>query len=184
MLIQLKVFPCSFSYQFLSTLSDKSFSYKKFHKIIRCTNSHLEFDSGVLFGVDILEDLLREYRNDTWKKHISLQSLNQKSWSYILDFQKVCCGSGFNEFGPDPAFQVNLDPGFWWQKLEKYSWKNVSFLIKNCNLLYKREHPALQKMKFINFFIFVSVILSSWIQIRRIHWIRIRIRNTAKNCRS
>jgi hypothetical protein len=54
---------------------------------------------------------------------------------------------------PDPTFQVDPD----YQKLNK-----DLFLIKNCNLLMskqqekpsalKKEHRALQKMKFINIF--------------------------------
>ncbi len=64
--------------------------------------------------------------------------------------------------------------GFDEQKYKKYSW--IIFLkIKNCNFLIrrppqrasqlqekpsapKREHPAIQKMKFINFFLFLWVI--------------------------
>ncbi len=74
---------------------------------------------------------------------------------------------------PDPTFEVNLDPDteFWWPKIEKKYRRNFChiFFIKNCNLLapwlpyrtsklqekplaFKIEHPALQKIKFINFF--------------------------------
>jgi hypothetical protein len=79
---------------------------------------------------------------------------------------------------PDPAFQVNPDrdpdliriQGFDDQKLKKKNTAKIyflSFLIKNRYLLMsrlqethsalKREHPALLKMKFIDFF------LSLWI---------------------
>jgi hypothetical protein len=50
------------------------------------------------------------------------------------------------------------------------------FIIKNCNLLMsklqektsglKREHPALQKIKFINYFFVCGSFLPSWIRIR------------------
>jgi hypothetical protein len=72
----------------------------------------------------------------------------------------------------DPAFQVNPDPdpiriqGLDDQKLKK----KYTDLIKSCNLLMsklqekpsalKREHPALQKMKFINFFLCLCVIFA------------------------
>ncbi len=76
---------------------------------------------------------------------------------------------------PNPAFQVNpcpdTDPGIRWAKTEKYSFfsffdkKNAIYLslvlYKGCPLsklqkmlpALKREHPALQKMKFINYFL-------------------------------
>jgi hypothetical protein len=73
----------------------------------------------------------------------------------------------------DPAFQVNPepDPGFWWPKTEEEKNKRWTiFLIKNCNLLMsklqekpsslKREHTALQKMKFIYFFLCLWVIFA------------------------
>jgi hypothetical protein len=89
---------------------------------------------------------------------------------------------------PDPAFQVNpnTDPNpdpiriqdFDDQKLKK---KNTAetfflfFLIKNCNLLMskpqekpsalKREHPAVQRMKFSTFFYVCGSFLPSWIRI-------------------
>ena len=93
--------------------------------------------------------------------------------------------------------------GFETQKLKKiYSWKSYIFFINNCNLpipsppwrtsklqkkpsALKREHPALQNRKFLNFFYFCGSFLLSWIRIRiriRIHWpdwIRIQIRNPA-----
>jgi hypothetical protein len=59
---------------------------------------------------------------------------------------------------PDPAFQVtpdrvpdpDTDPEFWWSKMEKKIQVKLSTL--------KREHPALQKLKFINCFLFLGVI--------------------------
>jgi hypothetical protein len=76
--------------------------------------------------------------------------------------------------GTDP------DPGFWWPKIKKiFSKKNLNFFwIKNYTLsiprplertsklqnkpsAFKREHPALKNMKFLNFFYWIS-----WIQIR------------------
>jgi hypothetical protein len=67
---------------------------------------------------------------------------------------------------------VNPDTDDQKLKEKKYS-RNVLksfFLIKNCNLLMsklqekpsglKREHPALQKMKFINFFLCLCVIFA------------------------
>ncbi len=76
----------------------------------------------------------------------------------------------------DPAFQVNLDQGFWWPKTEKNSRKLfiIFFLTKNWNLLtctvcpsYRRSPPkrtysdtALKKMKFINFFLCLRVIFA------------------------
>jgi hypothetical protein len=64
---------------------------------------------------------------------------------------------------PDPAFQVN--PGFPDPKIQM---KN--FWIKNCNLhmsklqekpsALKREYPALQKRKFVNFFIWLRFIFA------------------------
>jgi hypothetical protein len=76
---------------------------------------------------------------------------------------------------PDPAFQVNPNPdpdpiqiqGFYDQRLKKIQQKFVKyfFRIKNSNLLMsnlqekpsalKREHPALQKKKFINFYLYL-----------------------------
>ncbi len=86
---------------------------------------------------------------------------------------------------PDPAFQMNPDPiriqGFDDQKL-KEKITDEKFFIKNCNLLMskqqekasalKREHPALQKMKFIN-----GSFLPSWIGGSGL---RIRIHSTAE----
>ncbi len=78
--------------------------------------------------------------------------------------------SGNPDPGPDP------DPGFWWPKIGKYTSELFYLLLmKNCNFLVprlptskllekpsalKREHPALQKMKFINFFLFLWVIFA------------------------
>ncbi len=75
--------------------------------------------------------------------------------------------SSFVEPDPDP------ESGFWWQKnWKKIQLKNsIFFLYQKCNLLtlrspyrtsklqeklsaLKREHPALQKMKFFNCFLF------------------------------
>jgi hypothetical protein len=99
----------------------------------------------------------------------------------------ICNVVNLDTLSPDlnPAFQVNLDPGyrsrFWWPKMEKkYSWnfskyffdqklqfswprppERMSKLQKKSSAL-KREHPSLQKMKFI----------------QGPHWIPIRIHNT------
>ncbi len=78
-------------------------------------------------------------------------------------------GSGFRIRIPDP----DPDPGFDDLKLKKCTTRNIIFifLVKNCNLLiprppkrtpklqekpsaHKREHPALQKMKILSFFLF------------------------------
>ncbi len=52
---------------------------------------------------------------------------------------------------PDPAFGLNTDPdpGFWWwSKFEnKFTATGEAFSPQ------KREHPALQNMKFLNFFV-------------------------------
>ncbi len=99
------------------------------------------------------------------------------------------------------VFQVNLDPapipdpGFWWPKIGKIHLKCFSFLGSKIAIylslglhigrpsyrrslqLPKREHPALEKMKFLIFFFFCRSFLRSWIRIR-IHWTdRIRIRS-------
>ncbi len=42
----------------------------------------------------------------------------------------------------------------------------------------KREHPALQNMKYLAFFYFSGSFWPSWIRIHWPDWIRIRIRNT------
>jgi hypothetical protein len=101
-------------------------------------------------------------------------------------------------------FRLNTDPvpvpypypGFRWTKIKKKITaenKIWFFGIKNCNLLIpktpertsklqenpsalKREYPALQNMKFLNFFLFLWVIFA----LHRPDWIRIRIRNTAR----
>ncbi len=89
-----------------------------------------------------------------------------------------------------PAFQVNPDPGFWWPKTKekkmqmtfffikkKCSWHFLqSFFDQKFNLLMsklqekpsalKREHPALKKMKFMNFFYACGSFFPSWIRIR------------------
>jgi hypothetical protein len=75
---------------------------------------------------------------------------------------------------PDPEFQVNpdpdTDPNPWLYNDQKLMEKNtanfcISFLIKSCNLMsmlqpfqpsaLKREHPALQKMNFVIFFLWL-----------------------------
>jgi hypothetical protein len=82
---------------------------------------------------------------------------------------------------PDPVSKVNPDTdtdpfriqGFGDQKLKKKKIGTVQqkiFLIKNCNLLmsklqekhsaFKGEHPTLEKMKFINFFLCLWVIFA------------------------
>ncbi len=80
-------------------------------------------------------------------------------------------GSGFRIRIPDP------DPGFDDLKLKKFTPRNLIsiFLIKNCNLLIPRppertpklqkktsalksEHPVLQKMKILSFFLFFGAI--------------------------
>jgi hypothetical protein len=40
----------------------------------------------------------------------------------------------------------------------------------------KREHPALQKMKILSFFLFLGSFLPSWIRIQQLKLIRIQIR--------
>ncbi len=54
-------------------------------------------------------------------------------------YRSRCRNQSFGS-GPDPAFQVNPDPGFWWPKIEKiYNWNFLKyFLIKNINLLIPR----------------------------------------------
>ncbi len=74
---------------------------------------------------------------------------------------------------PDPAFQVNPDPEFWWPKYTAENFFDL-YLNKNSNLLMsklqekpsalKREHQALQKIKFINFFHVCGSFLPSWIR--------------------
>ncbi len=46
----------------------------------------------------------------------------------------------------------------------------------------KREHPAIQNMKFLSFLIFnfLWVIFASWIRIQQLKLMRIRIRNPEK----
>ncbi len=77
-------------------------------------------------------------------------------------FLELCLGS-------IQHFRLNTDPdpGFWWPKIGKKITAKIFlyiFWIKNCNLLIpkalKREHPSLQNMKFLNFFIFVWVIFA------------------------
>ncbi len=86
------------------------------------------------------------------------------------------CGSG-----PDPAFWLknDPDPGFDDQKLKKITAdkKGKNFWIKNYNLpiprtsklqkkpsALKKELPALQNMKFLNFFYVCGSFLPSWIR--------------------
>ncbi len=93
------------------------------------------------------------------------------------------------DLDPDPACQVNPDPGFWWTKiLLIFFWSKIAIFLcpsyRRSSAL-KREHPALQKIKFINVFLCVWVISAllgpdpSWLRIRiririqRPHWIRI-----------
>ncbi len=84
---------------------------------------------------------------------------------------------------PDPAFFLIA---LMIQNWKKFTTRNLIFifLIKNCNLLIprpswstpklqekpsalKREHPALQKMKILSFFLFFwDIFLPSWIRIR------------------
>ncbi len=81
---------------------------------------------------------------------------------------------------PDPAFQVNLDPdliqiqGFDDQNLRKKNTAEYFFYLFDQKLQFtyvqaigeekssalKREHPALQKMKFIDFFLCLLVIFA------------------------
>ncbi len=83
-------------------------------------------------------------------------------------------------------YLVNPDPGFWWpNKLFKYCWKKLSFLIKNLNLLFPRLDPLKERPSYrrsllpstenistskneIYFLpsVFVSHFLPSWIRIR------------------
>ncbi len=113
---------------------------------------------------------------------------------------------------PDPGSSIssesgsvsNLDPGFWWPKIEEKTTEEILFIffwVKNCNLLIpgpplrtskllekpsalNREHSALQKTKFINFLYFFGHFcplgsgFGLWIRIwiRGSYWIRIRIR--------
>ncbi len=108
-------------------------------------------------------------------------------WFYGED--EICSLAKSSAVDRDP----DEDSGFWWPKIGKiYYWKKLyGFVDKNCNLLIprpplrtsklqekpsalKREHPALQKTKFINFlFLFLRLFLPSWIRIR----IRIQILN-------
>ncbi len=88
----------------------------------------------------------------------------------------------FRVVDQDPAFQVNPDSdpirirSFDDQaKIEEINIAEISFLIKNCSFLiprvkerpsYRRSsHPALIKIKFINFSIFVGY-FCPWIRIR------------------
>jgi hypothetical protein len=82
---------------------------------------------------------------------------------------------------PDPEFHVNPDPGFGYQKLKKKIQKNftaekfvssffdqkfqftypwASLKLEEKPSAYKREHQALQNMKFRNFFLFFWVIFA------------------------
>ncbi len=129
---------------------------------------------------------------EAWKRHLSISELID--WSVYYEWLKchfliclcdlLCCGSKFIKSGS--GSRSNPDPGFWWPRTkEKNTAENFSylFLIKNCNLLLprppkstsklqekssalKREHPALQKMKLINFFYFSGSFSPSWIRIR------------------
>ncbi len=74
----------------------------------------------------------------------------------------------------DP-YAFDLDPGYWWPKIEKmYSWKKIFFF-------------PFQNMKFLIFFYFCGSFLPSWIRMRISHtdpdpltWLNwIRIRDTA-----
>ncbi len=100
----------------------------------------------------------------------------------------------------DPAFQVNPDPRFWWQKTEKKNTAEIffiTFFYKNCYLLlYKlqatgeafspqKRTSSSSKKKFVIFFYFCGSFLPGsgsglWIRIRirtqGPHWIRIKIR--------
>ncbi len=72
---------------------------------------------------------------------------------------------------PDPAFQVNPDPRFWWPKIEEKMLKKFYylFLSKNFNLLIlmppmtskQQEEPYL-----LTFFYFCGSFLPSWIRIQ------------------
>ncbi len=113
-----------------------------------------------------------------------------------------CFGSVFIWYGSVLGWVAIRIQGFDDQELKKiYSWKKLIFLWpkwKTTGTIYislgsikcvqvteealKREHPALQNMKFLNFFYFCGSFLFSWIRIR-IHWpdwirIRVGIRNT------
>jgi hypothetical protein len=57
----------------------------------------------------------------------------------------------------------------------------MSTLQENPSAL-KREHPALQKMKFINFFLCLWVIFAIWIHIHFRIWIGIKIEVRSGSC--
>ncbi len=84
---------------------------------------------------------------------------------------------------PDPAFQVNPDPGFWWPKIEEnfFSfWSKIAIYI--CpNLQPSKEYiQHFKKWNVLTFFYVCGSFLPSWIRIRIQvpHWIRIQ--NTGK----
>jgi hypothetical protein len=91
----------------------------------------------------------------------------------IQHFRSMGSGSGFR----------SRSSGFDDQKLKKCTAKRFFYFYENYNFVIprppertsklqqkpsplKREHPALQNMKFINFFYFCGSFLPSWIRIR------------------
>ncbi len=72
------------------------------------------------------------------------------------------------------APEFDPDPGYWWPKTVKEIYKNwnLPYLslglqdVKATEEALKREHLALQNMKFLNFFYFCRSFLPTWIRIR------------------
>ncbi len=108
-----------------------------------------------------------------------------KSFAHFIRWFEQGCGSVFIWYGSGSSILGRIPiriQGFWWPKIGKmYSWKKITFFwIKNYNLpipgppyrtsklqkkpsALKREHTALQNMKFLNFFYFCGSFLPSWI---------------------
>jgi hypothetical protein len=126
------------------------------------------------------------------EEHTCLMSKTMRLKNVMFDIHccwtthsmKQCFGfsaSGFRFSAPDP------DPVFWWPKIEKNLQLKIFIYFFDQKLQFtsalQREHPGLQNMKFLNFFLFLWVIfaLLDPDPLIGLHPdpIRIRIRNTA-----
>jgi hypothetical protein len=132
----------------------------------------------------LLQKMTRKLRRQRWSNYVPYrifiyQTLPQMFFSGN-DESNQSCGPGFIESGSGYGSGSSILSEFGSRVLMTKNWKNTarnflkSFLIKYWNLLrsklqeqpsdLKKEHPALQTMKFINFFYVCGSFLPFWIR--------------------
>jgi hypothetical protein len=104
---------------------------------------------------------------------LTFRMINAPGWAFLADGYRVGIHLAvfririsFNAdpdpavlFNSDPDADQDLDPGFWWPKIKKITAEKNSSYRRSLQLSIE-EHPALQNLKFLPFFLFIWVIFA------------------------